>query len=175
MSLLGHIHGEYVHTRRVRVLRDCLADLLPPNARVLDVGCGDGLLARLIMDRRSDIQISGIDVLVRSGTKISVSAFDGSTIPFPDKSFDVVMFIDVLHHTPDPMVLLREAARVSSKAILIKDHPMNGLFARPRLRVMDWVSNARHGVTLPYNYWPQERWDEAFAALNIRVSAWKRD
>jgi len=175
MSLMGRLHGQYVHNRRVRILRDSLSELIPQGARVLDVGCGDGLLARLILDQRPDIQISGIDVLVRDQTGISVTGFNGSFIPFGDKSFDAVMFVDVLHHTEDPMVLLREAARVASKAILIKDHRLDGLLARPTLRFMDWVSNHPHGVVLPYNYWPHQRWHESFAKLNLEVGIWKED
>ena len=55
------------------------------------------------------------------------------------------MFVDVLHHTDDPMVLLREAGRVASGFVLIKDHTQNGILAGRRLRFMDWVGNARHG------------------------------
>jgi len=175
MSLLGQVHGYYVHSRRVRVLRDALSELLPPEARVLDVGCGDGLLARLIMDQRQDVEISGIDVLVRQETMIPVSPFDGSHIPFGDKSFDAVMFVDVLHHTDDPMVLLSEAKRVASRAIILKDHRLNGFFAGPTLRFMDWVSNAPHGVVLPYNYWPHDKWRKSFALLNVEVAVWKEN
>src|SRR5215467_2048036 len=125
MSLLGRLHGQYVHSRRVSVLRACLSELIPENGRVLDVGCGDGLLARLIMERRTDVQISGIDTLVRERTRIPVTSFNGLQIPFPDKSFDVVMFVDVLHHATNPMLLLSEAKRVATKAILIKDHRLN--------------------------------------------------
>ena len=172
---MERLHGHYVHSRRVRVLCDHLSQLIPSNGRVLDVGCGDGLLASLILERRRDTEISGIDVLVREKTKIPVTGFNGSTIPFPDKSFDVVMFVDVLHHTDDPKLLLSEAKRVAAKAILIKDHRLNGFLARPTLRIMDWVSNAPHGVVLPYNYWSHQRWQEAFSSLNLSVGFWKQD
>jgi hypothetical protein len=72
------------------------------------------------------------------------------------------MFVDVLHHTQDPMVLLREAVQVARKAIVIKDHTLNGFMAGLTLRLLDWVGNARHGVALPYTYRPQQRWWEAF-------------
>ena len=68
----------------------------------------------------------------------------------PDASFDVVMFVDVLHHTDDPLLLLQEAQRVG-KIILVKDHFRKGFLAGPTLRFMDWVGNAHHGVVLPYN------------------------
>ena len=175
MSLLDRVHGEYVHTRRVRVLRKCISELIPQHASVLDVGCGDGLLAQLIMEERPDIQFAGIDVLLRKETRIPISEFDGAHIPFPDKSQDFVMFVDVLHHTDDPMVLLTEATRVARRGLLIKDHTLEGFLAGPTLRFMDTVSNARFGVALPYNYWRHSQWLEAFRKLGLSVGSWKKN
>ena len=169
MSVIERIHDARVHGRRVRVLTGHLAELLPQNSHVLDIGCGDGKLARAILDRRADLKIEGIDTLVRPGTAVPVKEFDGTHIPFSDGSFDVSLFVDVLHHTNDPMILLREAARVSRRFVAIKDHTRNGLLAGPTLRFMDRVGNARHGVALPYNYWPRERWEKAFDELGLRV------
>ncbi len=170
MSLLDTLHGGYVFKRRVRVLANHFAPLMPRDGRVLDVGCGDGLIAKLIMELRPDVALHGIDVLVRPQTHIPVAPFDGKVIPHGDDSFDAVMFVDVLHHTNDPMVLLREAARVARHAVIIKDHYLDGLLAGPTLRFMDWVANARHGVVLPYNYWANGRWRSAFYELGLRVT-----
>lgn len=174
MSLIEQIHSGYLYNRRVRVLTNHLAELLPQDARVLDVGCGDGLLALRIMQKRPDVEIRGIDILIRSQTHIPVHAFEGQVIPYGDASFDVVMFIDVLHHTEDPMILLREAVRAAWKAVVIKDHILSGLFAGLTLRFMDRVGNARHGVSLSYKYWSQERWFEAFEELGLIISVWER-
>lgn len=175
MNVVDQIHGGYVHQRRVRVLRDHLARLLPDAGEVLDVGCGDGMLAKLIQDRKPGATISGIDVLVRGETAVPVTEFDGVAIPFPDASFDSVMFVDVLHHTNDPMVLLREAARVSRGAIVLKDHTLNGWLAGPTLRFMDRVGNLRHNVVLPHNYWPYRRWAAAFRELGVSLETWISD
>src|SRR3954451_10064113 len=137
MSLIEQVHETYVFGRRVRKLAEHLAAVLPANARVLDVGCGDGSLDRLIMERRPDVTIEGIDVLVRPHTHIPVTRFDGQVIPHDDGSFDAVMFVDVLHHTDDPLVLLREAARVAIQALVLKDHTADGLLAHSTLAFMD--------------------------------------
>ena len=166
--LIDDYHSNKVLARRVRVLAAHLANLAPMNADILDVGCGDGQVARLMLDARPDLTITGVDVLIRDRTAIPVSPFDGQRLPCPDASKDAVMFVDVLHHTDDPMVLLREAARVSRRWVMIKDHTRDGLAAGATLRFMDWVGNARYGVALPYNYWPEARWNAAFAELGLR-------
>ena len=171
-SVVGALHANLVFGRRVRVLAGHLVSLIPENCRILDVGCGDGTIDSLIMQQRPDVTIEGIDVLVRPGAHIPVKSFDGTTIPFPDRSFDAAMFIDVLHHTDDPLVLLREAARVA-KIVLIKDHFREGFLSNETLRFMDWVGNAYHGVVLPYNYWSRAQWERAFSQLNLHISSMK--
>ena len=175
MSLIDNIHGEYIYTRRVDQLTSHLAEIIPSGARVLDIGCGDGLISHRIMQQRPDVQISGLDVLIRPKTHIPVDKFDGQVIPYEDDSFDAVMFVDVLHHTDDPRILLREAARVARQAVVIKDHTRDGLLADSTLRLMDYVGNARHGVVLPYNYWSRQEWLEALEQLGLTISEWKKD
>ena len=172
MNLTEHLHGRYVHNRRTRVLSEHLAKLIPQDFHILDVGCGDGMLAHLITQKRPDLDLRGIDVLVRDRTYIPIVKFDGQRIPYDDASFDGVMFVDVLHHTHDPMLLLREAVRVARTAIVIKDHTRNGFCAGPTLHFMDTVGNARHGVALPYNYWPRQKWLQAFDMLGLKVGVW---
>lgn len=175
MSLLDRVHEGYVYDRRTRVLSDAMASLLPEGSAVLDVGCGDGLISRRILEKKPGVTIEGIDVLPRPHTHVPVRTFDGTNLPFPDRSFDAVMFVDVLHHTADPTVLLREAARVTRKWIVLKDHTRDGFLAGPTLHFMDRVGNARHGVSIPANYWPEARWRRAFDDLGLRLETWSGD
>ena len=166
-SVVGAVHDQFISSRRARVLADHLASLIPPGSRVLDVGCGDGTIDRLIKERQPNVSIEGIDTLLRPEAHISVRPFDGENIPYSDSSFDVAMFVDVLHHTLDPFILLREAVRVAP-TVVIKDHFREGLFAQSTLRIMDWVGNAHHGVALPYNYWDRKQWAQAFGELGLQ-------
>jgi ubiquinone/menaquinone biosynthesis C-methylase UbiE len=175
MKLLDRIHGSRIFPRRVSRLKQLLDNAIPAGASVLDVGCGDGSLAAMLLESRPDLSITGLEVLARPATRIPVQLFDGTHIPFEDRSFDIVMFVDVLHHTVDPMVLLREAARVARLGVVIKDHVAQGLFAKTRLRLMDYVGNARHGVSLPYNYWTEKQWREAQSELGIKPVVLIRD
>lgn len=172
MKWLGTLHGRFVGERRVRVLASRVAPLLPGSATVLDVGCGDGRLAHAIVSLRSDVRIRGVDVLLRPHTLIPVELFDGQRLPAADKSVDVVMFVDVLHHTDSPAILVAEAARVARKAIVIKDHLSGSLLSELTLRFMDWVGNAPHGVRLPYNYWSRTHWHSLFGDLGLTIEEW---
>ena len=96
-----------------------------------------------------------------------MTLFDGKTIPFEDNSFDLVMFVDVLHHAEDPTALLAEAARVSKKYLLLKDHVRTGLVGKWTLRLMDWFGNAQHNVVLPYNYLSGPEWNEAYKKVGL--------
>ena len=109
MSAVGSLHDSLVMTRRVEVLASWFARLAPKNARILDVGCGDGLLSAALGSKRPDLTLRGIDVLPRDRTHIPVEMFDGTRIPFDDASYDSVLFSDVLHHTNDPSVLDRKS------------------------------------------------------------------
>ena len=173
MDLIESVHGRYVHKRRTSVLSSWCSKLIPSNSRVLDVGCGDGQLARLIADKRSDISICGIDVRQRKDSAMRVETFDGKSIPYGEDSFDIVMLVDVLHHADQPITLLRDAARVARQAILIKDHLVEGTFAYLTLQLMDWIGNARHGVSLPYNYWTLAKWHGVFDKLRLNITFWE--
>ena len=175
MKLFDWIHHGYVYGRRVENICRHFAELIPRNAAVLDVGCGDGLVAKTILGQRSDISITGIDVLARPETFIPVTEFDGSIIPYSDSSIDVVMFVDVLHHTDSPEILLREAHRVARACIIIKDHLLEGFAANATLRFMDIVGNERYGVRLPHNYWARQRWTETFAKVGLDSAAYIND
>src|SRR5580704_19316764 len=167
MSAIGFLHEKLVFNRRVKTLAEWFAKLVPSGARVLDVGCGDGLISAVLQSRRPDLTVTGIDVLPRAHTHIPVEIFNGSRIPFADESFDVALFSDVLHHTPDPTTLLHEARRVATHSVLIKDHIRDGVAAGARLRFMDWVGNARFGVALPYNYWTEDQWHAAWQKIGL--------
>jgi SAM-dependent methyltransferase len=93
-----------------------VAALVPPHCRrVLEVGCGEGGLGRLLRQRGHDV--TGLELVpeaaerARDHLNAVVCAdveFDG--LPFPPASFDAILFADVLEHLIDPWRVLREAA-----------------------------------------------------------------
>lgn len=167
MSLLKKIYESYVQMQRVNVVSGLLAEHIPRDSSVLDIGCGDGTLASTIAASRKDLRIEGVDVMVRPSVLIKVREYDGLRLPFPDGSVDVAMFVDVLHHAEQPLAVLSDAARVARGKIIIKDHLRQGFMAQTRLKMMDWMGNARYGVSLPYRYWNRSEWREAFVQCGL--------
>ena len=149
-----------------------LAKQIPQGASVLDIGCGDGTIGSLIAGVRPDISIQGVEFLVRPECKIECRVFDGAALPFPDASFDVCLFVDVLHHTQDPAILLQEAARVSRSFVLLKDHLDENVLDDVTLRLMDWVGNRPHGVVLTYNYQSRKEWADHFSRCGFEEASW---
>jgi SAM-dependent methyltransferase len=171
MNLLDRLHEGYVQGRRNRRLSEHLSKLIPPGCHLLDVGCGDGQLARSLQRKRPDLRIEGVEIQLRQPTWIPVRQFDGKCLPYGESCFDGVMLIDVLHHTPDPRRLLQEALRVSRRWVILKDHILQGPWTGMRLRFMDYVANARHAVALPYNYLSAEGWNELRRVLDLQIAA----
>jgi SAM-dependent methyltransferase len=168
------VHDRYVKRRREHALAVSIAAVIPRNARVLDVGCGDGSLAAAILRHRPDLSVRGLEVMARTTSHIPVTVFDGTRLPFPDGDADVVLFVDVLHHTTHAEALLQEARRVARDAIIVKEHCADGFLAWPILRFMDRVGNARFGVALPHLYRRWTEWQSLFARIGVVVTSLQR-
>ena len=81
-------------------------------------------------------------------------------------------FLRARTRAPAMGVKMRADPLAEQMAVVLKDHTQDGPFAYHTLRFMDWVGNAHHGVALPYNYWPGDRWRGAFDAVGFRPEHW---
>ncbi|MCK0146100.1 class I SAM-dependent methyltransferase [Arenibacter sp. F26102] len=169
LELFKKLHNKYVFLRRIDVLSNQIAAQIPDNIRVLDIGCGDGTISKLILDKKKNITIEGLDVFSRESCAIPFKIFDGKTIPHANNEFDATLFVDVLHHTTNIKELIVEASRVSRKYIIIKDHHYNNALDFGILKFMDWIGNAPHGVKVIYNFKNLDFWKATFNDLGIEI------
>lgn len=104
--------GWYFRARR-RFLSRLVLRFVPPGARVLDVGCGDGWLGG-VLPGRAWLGVEPNPVLLEMGRARGLSVLPGRAefLPFPDASFDAACLFDVLEHLGDDAAALREARRV---------------------------------------------------------------
>lgn len=141
---------------------------------VLDLGAGDGRIAQALLRERPGLSITGVDVGVRTGAAIPVLAYDGQRLPFADRSFDLVLLIDMLHHTEEPERVLGEACRVARRTILIKDHYWERRWDWWLLAISDYLGNKAYDVPLPYTFLRMEAWEHLLRATGLTVVSMDR-
>lgn len=177
---LRSLHHHAVHSNRIAKLSACIGEvmggLFPAGMsplRALDVGCGDMTIAEIIAAKYPAIAWTCTDVydlpahLHGSEKWKKYQRFDGISLPFPDATFEVVLFSDVLHHClPNATALLREAGRVA-RYVVVKDHFERGQYSRQALRLMDFIGNYGYGVKIPQKYFTRETFRTTYAEANL--------
>ena len=122
------------------------------NKRVLDIGCGAGLLTNALA--KVGHQVSGIDISTKSLTvakrydttcSVDYQTSSAYALPYTNESFDVVCAMDVLEHVEEPKKLIDEASRVLKPGGQFFFHTFNRNFLSYLLIIkgVDWcVPNA---------------------------------
>jgi SAM-dependent methyltransferase len=175
--------------------RDAVFDaILPePGDRTLEIGCGEGRVARDLTARgHSVVAFDPADQLVRAAADADTTGryavADGSAIPFPDDSFDIVVAYNVLQVVGDLPGTVREASRVlraGGVLCVCLIHPVTdlGRFAGDgdearfvlRERYFDVrrieETEEHEGITMTFTGWtyPLEEYARAFEAAGLRI------
>jgi ubiquinone/menaquinone biosynthesis C-methylase UbiE/ribosomal protein S18 acetylase RimI-like enzyme len=96
-------------------VRDALAAAIDPSSTVLEIGCGTGNYLRALKEREA-CDLSGIDpssaMLAQVGGDLRVAVGSAELLEFPERTFDLVYSVDVIHHVRDRRAAFAEAFRV---------------------------------------------------------------
>ncbi len=101
-----------------------IASMIPENASVLDVGCGDGaLLEHLQMTKHVDgrgLELSQVDVnaAVARGLPVVQGDADTDLADYPSGVFDVVILSDTIQATRSPKTVLRHLLRIGRRTVV---------------------------------------------------------
>ena len=93
----------------------------PPNSRILDVGCGNGISAMLLSQLEHDVVGTDISPLFLEEAKrwendrLTYRVCDALELPFEAENFDLVSSKELIEHLPDVEIALLEMIRVTQK------------------------------------------------------------
>jgi len=162
-----------IYEKRIGILSSMISSHLKEGDRILDIGSGFGALGKRIEETSKksgiEVKVQGLEKHARGGELIETLSFDGYNIPSEDSSYDVVILADVVHHEEDYMRLLKEAARVTRRFLIIKDHTANGFLGHQRVSFMDWAANSPYGVKCLYRYFSASEWADIYEKLGLEI------
>jgi len=139
---------------------------LGKNEKNLDIGCGNGMITHTL--RQQDFPCTPLDVANLSIlSDVDVIVYDGLVMPFQDKEFDTALLLTVLHHTPDPVLVLQETARVAKKIVIIEDVYSNKI-QQYMTYAMDTLVNLGHS-SMTYQNKSDSEWKATFDELDLEL------
>jgi ubiquinone/menaquinone biosynthesis C-methylase UbiE len=144
---------------------------LPPDAAILDVGCAKGFLMYDFKQARPDCTVRGIDVSeyardnAHDGMKEFIDIGSAEKLPYPDKSFDLVVSINSIHNLPREKCFraLQEMERVSRAHKFIS---VDAWYTEEEHeRLLQWILTAE-------TYMSVDDWVKAFAEIGYKGDYW---
>ncbi len=134
--------------------------------KLIDIGSGTGDVAYLL--KKQGMNITPVDVSDFHGPRlVQPVIYDGKRLPFPNQSFDTALLLMVLHHTPNPTIVVSEAARVAKEIVVIETSfttPINKFFTV----ISDALGNLRLNAFWSSNK-TDEEWKKFFSEKNLQV------
>lgn len=146
---------------------------------LLDVGCGSGEIAFDLMKSLNLIHknVTGLEVILKEEIKapINIVRFDGFNFPTFEKPFDLITVFSVLHHSEDPIQLIKEIGKVLAKdgCLIIRDCDAYDDDSKLFNLIADYlwyrVYTPCKGVPVPGNYFSQADWAAFFEQEGFKV------
>ncbi|HIJ99934.1 TPA: class I SAM-dependent methyltransferase [archaeon] len=163
-DIVAHLHLRF----RAKPLGNAIAPLFKKRQSVLDIGCFDGVLSNYLAEKL-ELSVKGVDINIPKSVLINAKLYDGKKLPFKSNSFDCAMLIDVLHHSENPLQLLKEARRVSKKTIVLKDIYSENFFHYLAGILAD-LSTVFVGMRLPDKYFSKKEWRALIISAGLKIS-----
>ncbi|XOA43173.1 MAG: class I SAM-dependent methyltransferase [Candidatus Nealsonbacteria bacterium] len=150
-----------------RMCKEC-KDFIKSGSKILDLGCGPAIITK-VFQNFFQAEIVGVDILDRRIFPIPFKIINGKSLPFSGNNFDAVLIAYVLHHSQDPIVLLKEAKRVTKDKIFIYEDLPEGIissfFCKLHGFSFDKLFHNRDKTTFKR----EKEWGNIFKNLKLKV------
>jgi ubiquinone/menaquinone biosynthesis C-methylase UbiE len=150
---------------RAKIIAECYRTWDIQGKSVLDVGCGNGVVSRVLEELLS-VELIGTDIIDYRKENIKFKLMKSSNeLPFEDLSFDYVMFNDVLHHCVSYEDLIREGGRIAKNILIFED------CQNLPLDIIDIALNYIycHRMPCPRIFHQEQEWESIFRNLGFVV------
>jgi len=159
-------HQSHVLDERARLLTSLFENHLLEKSYVLDIGGGWGFYEKPLAERGH--QLTVLEVVRPGYQRAPVVLYDGNRIPFPDKSFDISMFVTVLHHIADFEKVIQEAKRVTKKRLIVVEDVYHHSFGRWWTVLRDRIYNFEY-FGHPCQFRKTDEWIQLFERFGFEL------
>jgi len=160
-------HGEFAFAQEVKLISRLVSPWPRRGQKLLEIGCGPGKFLKVFW--KAGFDVTGIDAspaMIEAakrciGDRSELFLGKAEHLPFDDNEFDFVALLTVLEFTDDPAIILKEAARVARKGLLVSFLNKYSLY---------YLS---HGLSLPFvprRSLHKARWLSYFSLKSLALS-----
>ena len=120
---MSPVNDHYIKSKGLHLNYSIITDMVETGATVLDLGCGDGTLMKMLKDK--GVFVSGIDInednivkCLEKGLPVIQGDIDEGLHEYPEKSYDYVILNQTLQSTEKPDYVIKEMLRVGKKIVV---------------------------------------------------------
>jgi len=113
-----------IQKQDVRIDHLLISEMVKANSRVIDIGCGDGALLRLLADTKGadargiEISPEGVSECMAQGLSVIQGDADRDLVDYPDRSFDYAILSETIQAVQSPQHVIEQLLRIADRAIV---------------------------------------------------------